>query len=132
MSKFPYLGVPPKAAPASAGHHRSVAFPSHPGGNAARNPMSPEERHPSDARRGSTRTIVGVSERMLDVFQVIARVAPTRSTVLIQGETGTGKELIARAIHGASPRAHRPFVPVDCSALAESLLESELFGHVKG
>jgi two-component system response regulator AtoC len=76
--------------------------------------------------------IVGTSEPMREVYQVVARVAPTRSTVLIQGETGTGKELIARAIHAASPRADRPLVPVDCSALAESLLESELFGHVKG
>jgi len=76
--------------------------------------------------------IVGSSDRMLEVYKVIARVAPTRSTVLIQGETGTGKELIARAIHYNSPRADRPFVAIDCSALAESLLESELFGHVKG
>ncbi len=76
--------------------------------------------------------IVGAAEQMLEVYEVVTRVAPTRSTVLIQGETGTGKELIARALHAASPRADRPFVTVDCSALAESLLESELFGHVKG
>jgi len=76
--------------------------------------------------------IVGSSRPMRDVFEMIARVATTRSTVLIQGETGTGKELIARAIHAASPRADRPFVTVDCSALAEGVLESELFGHVKG
>jgi two-component system, NtrC family, response regulator AtoC len=76
--------------------------------------------------------IVGASPPMRDVFEMVARVAATRSTVLIQGETGTGKELIARAIHAASPRAGRPFVPVDCSALAEGVLESELFGHVKG
>jgi two-component system, NtrC family, response regulator AtoC len=76
--------------------------------------------------------IVGSSRPMRDVLDVVARVAGTRSTVLIQGETGTGKELIARAIHSASPRAQRPFVPVDCSALAEGVLESELFGHVKG
>ena len=76
--------------------------------------------------------MVGASERMLDVYKIVARVAPTTSTVLIQGETGTGKELIARAIHSASRRTHRPFVTVDCSALAETLLESELFGHVKG
>jgi transcriptional regulator with GAF, ATPase, and Fis domain len=76
--------------------------------------------------------IVGVSRPMRDVLDLVARVAGTRSTVLIQGETGTGKELIARAIHAASPRAQRPFVPVDCGALAEGVLESELFGHVKG
>src|SRR5437016_3129083 len=76
--------------------------------------------------------IVGGSRPMRDVLEMVARVARTRSTVLIQGETGTGKELIARAIHAASSRAVRPFVPVDCSALAEGVLESELFGHVKG
>ena len=76
--------------------------------------------------------IVGSSRPIRDVLDVVTRVAGTRSTVLIQGETGTGKELIARAIHSASPRAQRPFVPVDCSALAEGVLESELFGHVKG
>jgi transcriptional regulator with GAF, ATPase, and Fis domain len=69
---------------------------------------------------------------MLEVYEMVARIGPTRSTVLVQGETGTGKELIARAIHAAGQRAQRPFVTVDCSALAESLLESELFGHVKG
>jgi transcriptional regulator with GAF, ATPase, and Fis domain len=69
---------------------------------------------------------------MREIDEIIGRVAPTRSTVLIQGETGTGKELVARAIHAASPRAGRPFVPIDCGALAETLLESELFGHVKG
>jgi two-component system response regulator AtoC len=82
--------------------------------------------------QGEIDTIVGVSERMREVYAIATRVAPTRSTVLIQGETGTGKELIARAIHATGPRADRPFVPIDCSALAESLLESELFGHVKG
>lgn len=76
--------------------------------------------------------LVGTSERMVAVYELVRRVAPTMSTVLIQGETGTGKELTARAIHAASRRAHRPFVPVDCNALTESLLESELFGHMKG
>jgi transcriptional regulator with GAF, ATPase, and Fis domain len=76
--------------------------------------------------------MVGSAERMLDVYRVVARIAPTTSTVLIQGETGTGKELIARATHSMRRRSHHPFVTVDCSALAESLLESELFGHVKG
>jgi transcriptional regulator with PAS, ATPase and Fis domain len=82
--------------------------------------------------RESIPGIVGASAPMLDVYSLAARVAPTTSTVLIQGETGTGKELFAHAIHSMSRRSHEPFVPVDCSALAESLLESELFGHVKG
>ena len=75
---------------------------------------------------------VRVSARILEVYRLVARVAPTKSTVLIQGDTGTGKELIARAIHHNSPRAEHPLVAIDCGALAESLLESELFGHVKG
>jgi transcriptional regulator with GAF, ATPase, and Fis domain len=76
--------------------------------------------------------MVGASGRMLDVYRIVSRIAPTTSTVLVQGETGTGKELVSRAIHAASRRSDHPFVTVDCSALAETLLESELFGHVKG
>lgn len=76
--------------------------------------------------------MLGSSQRMLEVYELVARVAPTKSTVLIRGETGTGKELIARAIHRNSPRADRPFVAIDCGALDESLLDSELFGHVRG
>jgi DNA-binding NtrC family response regulator len=76
--------------------------------------------------------IIGKSPAMLEVYKTVARVAPTRSTVLILGESGTGKELIARAIHQHSPRANRPFVAVDCGALTETILESELFGHVRG
>jgi DNA-binding NtrC family response regulator len=76
--------------------------------------------------------IVGRSAQMLQVYKTIARVAESRSTVLVTGESGTGKELIARAIHFNSPRAARPFVAVDCSSLAETLLESELFGHMRG
>jgi DNA-binding NtrC family response regulator len=75
---------------------------------------------------------VGRSEAMLQVFKIAARVAASDATVLILGESGTGKELVARAIHGASPRATGSFVPVDCGAIAEGVLESELFGHVKG
>ena len=76
--------------------------------------------------------IIGKSPAMLEVYKIVARVAPTRSTVLILGASGTGKELIAQAIHQHSPRANRPFVAVDCGALTETILESELFGHVRG
>lgn len=75
---------------------------------------------------------IGESTEMQKVYQRIMRVASTNSTVLITGESGTGKELAARAIHENSPRKDKPFVAVDCSSLAETLLESELFGHVKG
>jgi DNA-binding NtrC family response regulator len=77
-------------------------------------------------------TIIGKSPAMVEVYKTVARVAPTRSAVLILGESGTGKELIAQAVHQHSPRAGRPFVAVDCGALTETLLESELFGHVRG
>jgi DNA-binding NtrC family response regulator len=76
--------------------------------------------------------IVGESAPMQYLFRLIKLVAYSHSTVLIQGETGTGKELIARAIHQHSPRQNRPFVAIDCGAVSESLLESELFGHVRG
>ena len=76
--------------------------------------------------------IVGDSEEMQEIYTLIVRVAPTHSTVLIYGESGTGKELIARAIHDHSERKERPFVTADCSTLSQSILESELFGHVKG
>ena len=76
--------------------------------------------------------LVGSSPAMIEVYKLVARVSPGRSTVLLEGESGTGKELIARAIHANSPRRNRPFVPVNCAALPEPLLESELFGHEKG
>lgn len=76
--------------------------------------------------------IVGKSDPMLRIFDLVAQVGPSRSTVLLQGESGTGKELIAKAIHMSSPRKDRPFVPVNTGAMPTDLLESTLFGHVKG
>lgn len=76
--------------------------------------------------------IIGSSPRMQAVFRLVAKCAPTSSTVLLTGESGTGKELIARAIHHNSLRKDQPFVAVDCNSLSENLLESEMFGHVKG
>jgi two-component system response regulator AtoC len=85
-----------------------------------------------DEKQQQLGKIIGKSPPMLEVYKTVARVAPTKSTVLILGESGTGKELIAQAIHQHSPRANRPFVAVDCGALTETILESELFGHVRG
>lgn len=76
--------------------------------------------------------LVGSSPAMLEVYKLVARVSESKSTVLLQGESGTGKELIARAIHGNSPRRDKPFVPVNCGALPDTLLESEMFGYEKG
>jgi DNA-binding NtrC family response regulator len=76
--------------------------------------------------------IIGHSSQMRDVFKLIGSVADTRTNILIRGESGTGKELVAKAIHYNSPYSHEPFIVINCSAISDTLLESELFGHVKG
>jgi DNA-binding NtrC family response regulator len=83
-------------------------------------------------RRYSFSEIIGTSPALQSVFRLVEKVASTNTNILIQGESGTGKELIARAIHHNSPRLERPFVAINCGALPETLLESELFGHTKG
>ena len=94
-------------------------------------------RESGTLRRGSRgkykfENLVGASGRMQEIYRLIGKVADTDSTILIQGESGTGKELVARALHCNSARQHQPFLAINCSALPESLLESELFGHKKG
>src|SRR5262245_15553298 len=88
------------------------------------------------SRQGTSETgtngIIGDSPALQSVLAEVGRVAPTESTVLVLGETGTGKELIARAIHNLSPRCHRPFLSLNCAAIPVDLLESELFGNEKG
>jgi CheY-like chemotaxis protein len=88
-------------------------------------------RRQLDARYG-VESLVGQSSEMVAIYKQVARLAALDTTILIQGETGTGKELVARAIHQASPRAARPLVVIDCTALPETLFESELFGHERG
>src|SRR5256714_4962563 len=83
-------------------------------------------------RRYSFSEIIGTSESLQAVFRLVEKVAATNTNILIEGESGTGKELVARAIHHNSPRSDRPFVAINCGALPETLLESELFGHMKG
>lgn len=92
--------------------------------------LSEENRHLRATL--APRTLIGTSSAIKDVWTLIEKVAPTKATVLITGESGTGKEVVARAIHQVSPRTASPFVPVNCGALSEGVLESELFGHLRG
>jgi two-component system response regulator PilR (NtrC family) len=100
----------------------------------SRRRLEDENRQLRNALRDQGRfmEIVGKSQRMVQVFQLIAQVAPSRSTILVVGESGTGKELVAKAIHANSPRKDKPFVVVNSGSLPHDLLESNLFGHVKG
>jgi two-component system, NtrC family, response regulator AtoC len=100
----------------------------------ARRRLSESKKPQADARETAAvdAQIVGSAPAMIEVYKTVAQVAPTTAAVLIVGESGTGKELVARAIHAKSPRAQKPFVAVNCAALPESILESELFGHEKG
>ena len=96
--------------------------------------LADENRQLRSALRDQGRfmEIVGKSQRMLQIFQLVAQAAPSRSTILVSGESGTGKELVAKAIHANSPRLDKPFVVVNSGSLPHDLLESNLFGHVKG
>src|SRR5215475_727928 len=94
--------------------------------------LRPSTRSSENEEPGPETSIIGRTPKMLEVYRAIARVAPTDVAVLILGASGTGKELVARAIHDHSSRARMPFVPVNCGALPENILESELFGHEKG
>lgn len=84
------------------------------------------------SKRYEFRDIISKNHKMLAIIELVKNVAPSNATVLIEGESGTGKEIVARAIHAASPRSEKPFIVVDCGAIPETLLESELFGHEKG
>jgi two-component system response regulator HydG len=92
----------------------------------------PASRVYSDEYQGNYAGLSGASARMQKVYHLIAKVAVTRDPVLILGESGTGKELVARAIHSKGPWGDQPFVPIDCGALTPTLIESEMFGHVRG
>jgi transcriptional regulator with PAS, ATPase and Fis domain len=102
------------------------------GSSAVRVEVSAEPAFLDVSQRESFGELVGTSLEMRRVYAMLERIAPTDTTVLVQGETGTGKDVVARSIHAASRRAAGPFVPIDCGAVPENLFESELFGHVRG
>jgi DNA-binding NtrC family response regulator len=119
---FDYIGKPFRADELMAALRRALEW----------RKQQPNGHRESQNKTANVPSIVGRSPAMVAVYRAIARVAATDSTVLISGESGTGKELVARALHDNSPRTKRPFIPVNCGALTETLLESELFGHVRG
>ncbi len=121
---YDYLSKPPERAALGALLQRAI--------EKKRMTIEVRELRQEPGARLALESIVGRSPRMLEVFKTVARVAPSKSNVLILGESGTGKELVARALHLQSPRAQQPFVPVNVSAIPEGLLESELFGHMRG
>ncbi|MFN0108415.1 MAG: sigma-54-dependent transcriptional regulator [Blastocatellia bacterium] len=119
---FDYIGKPFRAEELMSALRRALEW------RKQRHLVSSQEQ----VKPSASPAIVGRSPAMVAVYRAIARVAATDSTVLISGESGTGKELVARALHDNSPRAKRLFIPVNCGAFTETLLESELFGHVRG
>jgi DNA-binding NtrC family response regulator len=119
-----------RASRARTGDSAAVPAAARAGDSAVRSLWEAEQL--SEAPRGGSINMIGQSPAMQRIFRLIAKIAPTESPVLITGESGTGKEMIAAAIHLQSRRAHRPFVPVNSSAIPEALFESELFGHVRG
>jgi transcriptional regulator with GAF, ATPase, and Fis domain len=102
------------------------------GGSALRVELGDEPTFVEVSGRSRFGELVGASVEMRRVYAILERLARTDATVLVQGETGTGKDVLARSLHAASPRAQQPFVAVDCGAIPEHLVESELFGHVRG
>ena len=123
LGAFDYLPKPPRAADLQIVLHRAIA-------DRDRRRELARLRQEVKGRGGPV--LIGTSPVMNRLRAELTRVAPTRATVLISGETGTGKELVAQTIHALSDRAGKPFVPINCSALPEGLLESELFGHIRG
>jgi DNA-binding NtrC family response regulator len=123
---FDYIGKPFRAAELISALRRAMEW------RHQQQNLKSEKGSKAHNRVSFGQIIVGSSPAMVAIYHAIARVAATDSTVLISGESGTGKELIARALHDNSPRAKHPFVPVNCGAFTETLLESELFGHVRG
>ncbi len=124
LQAFWFLEKPPLPAQLSTLLERAVQY------NHLREDRERLQRHIS--QQGVLGDLVGASPQMQQLFALIQRVAPTQASVLITGESGTGKEMVARTIHRLSPRASRPFVPINCAALPQELIESELFGHEKG